>query len=165
MFCVFVGFCWLVKPRFLSCHPENGKRALGSRKMKRILWLYFWPEALLPCVDARLLLSLPVPLLGVVLRFFFKFDASSILVFLLGSEKKKKKVYNCYARYAWELFCAPLPTTAQEEYDYSCLLSSVLLDGQSIPRWPCRWGPGFVVADAADSPVDSPDVVVCRCCC
>ncbi|CAN0324946.1 unnamed protein product, partial [Hapterophycus canaliculatus] len=45
-----------------------------------------------------------------------------------------RKVYNCYARYAWELFCAPLPTTAQEEYDYSCLLSSVLLDGQSIPR-------------------------------
>eukprot|EP00752_Nemacystus_decipiens_P013433 g11896.t1 len=45
-----------------------------------------------------------------------------------------QQVYNCYARYAWELFCAPLPTTAQEEYDYSCLLSSVLLDGQSIPR-------------------------------
>ncbi|CAM9344143.1 unnamed protein product [Pylaiella littoralis] len=45
-----------------------------------------------------------------------------------------QQVYNCYARYAWELFCAPLPTTAQEEYDYSCLLSSVLIDGQSIPR-------------------------------
>ncbi|CAM9402135.1 unnamed protein product [Scytosiphon promiscuus] len=45
-----------------------------------------------------------------------------------------QQVYNCYARYAWELFCTPLPTTAQEEYDYSCLLSSVLLDGQSIPR-------------------------------
>ncbi|CAM9263726.1 unnamed protein product [Ectocarpus sp. 8 AP-2014] len=45
-----------------------------------------------------------------------------------------QQVYNCYARYAWELFCAPLPTTPQEEYDYSCLLSSLLLDGQSIPR-------------------------------
>lgn len=91
MFCVVVGFCWLVKPRFLSCHPENGKRALGSRKMKRILWLYFWPEALLPCVDARLLLSLPVPLLGVVLRFFFSIRCFVDSRLSLGVGKKKKK--------------------------------------------------------------------------
>lgn len=45
-----------------------------------------------------------------------------------------QQVYNCYARYAWELFCAPLPSTPREEYEYSCLLSSVLVDGQSIPR-------------------------------
>lgn len=74
--------------------------------------------------------------------FFASHLALSLSLFLLfpvscglAGLPNDGKVYNCYARYAWELFCAPLPTTAQEEYDYSCLLSSVLLDGQSIPRY------------------------------
>lgn len=44
------------------------------------------------------------------------------------------QVSHCYARYAWELLCSREPTSAQEEYDFSCLLSGILLDGQSIPR-------------------------------
>lgn len=44
------------------------------------------------------------------------------------------KVYNCYARYAYEILCRPEPSSPAEEYDFSCFLSGILLDVDSIPR-------------------------------